>query len=228
MGSRIINARTCGRQFVLDAASRVIAEEQRSSGGTLTLREDLPAWICRAVGVSLRWLMRFIVTCFAALPDHLHVQPVAAPRDVLLGRLEVEADEMWSFVTEESQQAMGLDRHGQADPPNHCVPRGRSQSRECETAVGQSSCGLPRAGDVLIRTNMPSTQGSFRQRNTKPSRSTPGKPITSSASITRYGSASPVWCVTPSSFSKKLANHIGAIKYFICHYNLTRAAALPV
>ena len=30
------------------------------------------------------------------------------------------------------------------------------------------------------------------------------------------------------SFSKKLANHIGAIKYFICHYNLTRPTALPV
>jgi insertion element IS1 protein InsB len=27
------------------------------------------------------------------------------------------------------------------------------------------------------------------------------------------------------SFSRKLANHIGAIKLFICHYNLTRAAA---
>jgi insertion element IS1 protein InsB len=26
--------------------------------------------------------------------------------------------------------------------------------------------------------------------------------------------------------SKKLANHIGALKYFICSYNLTRAAAL--
>ena len=25
------------------------------------------------------------------------------------------------------------------------------------------------------------------------------------------------------SFSKKLANHIGAIKYFICHYNLDKA-----
>ena len=25
------------------------------------------------------------------------------------------------------------------------------------------------------------------------------------------------------SFSKKLANHIGAIKYFICHYNLEKA-----
>jgi IS1 family transposase len=30
------------------------------------------------------------------------------------------------------------------------------------------------------------------------------------------------------AFSKKLANHIGTIKYFICYYNLTRAAALLV
>jgi insertion element IS1 protein InsB len=28
------------------------------------------------------------------------------------------------------------------------------------------------------------------------------------------------------SFSKTLANHIGAIKLFICHYNLTKASAL--
>jgi IS1 family transposase len=30
------------------------------------------------------------------------------------------------------------------------------------------------------------------------------------------------------SFSKKLANHIGAIKFFICHDNLARVAALPM
>jgi IS1 family transposase len=29
------------------------------------------------------------------------------------------------------------------------------------------------------------------------------------------------------SFSKKLAHLISAIKLFICHYNLTRAPALP-
>ena len=28
------------------------------------------------------------------------------------------------------------------------------------------------------------------------------------------------------SFSKKLAHHIGAIKYFICHYNLLKAKAV--
>lgn len=30
------------------------------------------------------------------------------------------------------------------------------------------------------------------------------------------------------SFSKKVENHIDAIKYFICHYNLEKAAALPL
>jgi len=27
---------------------------------------------------------------------------------------------------------------------------------------------------------------------------------------------------------KKVENHIGAIKFFICHYNLEKVAALPV
>jgi insertion element IS1 protein InsB len=30
------------------------------------------------------------------------------------------------------------------------------------------------------------------------------------------------------SFSKKVENHIGAIKFFICHYNLEKAGALPM
>jgi insertion element IS1 protein InsB len=38
--------------------------------------------------------------------------------------------------------------------------------------------------------------------------------------------SSPVRGTLP--FSKKLAHHIGAIKYFICHYHLTRTAALPM
>jgi insertion element IS1 protein InsB len=42
--------------------------------------------------------MDFMVACFAAGPEHLHVQPVASAGEVLLGCLEVEADELWSFV----------------------------------------------------------------------------------------------------------------------------------
>jgi insertion element IS1 protein InsB len=75
----------------------MIAEEQRTLVDRLRCEKLALHGICRAVGVSIRWLMRFLVTCFEALPDHLHVQPIAAPRDVILGRLAGEADERWSF-----------------------------------------------------------------------------------------------------------------------------------
>ena len=54
--------------------------------------------ICRAVGVTLKWLLGFLVQCFEALPEHLHVHPVSCQHDVLIQRLAVEADEMASFV----------------------------------------------------------------------------------------------------------------------------------
>ena len=97
-GQQNYQCKGCGRQFVLQADNRVIGEEQRALVERL-LREKISLHgICRAVGVSIRWLMGFMVARFAALPDHLHVLPVAAPREVLIGRLKVEADEMWSFV----------------------------------------------------------------------------------------------------------------------------------
>ena len=43
-------------------------------------------------------LMDFMVTRFIAAPDHLHVPPIASSCDIVLGCLEVEADELWSFV----------------------------------------------------------------------------------------------------------------------------------
>jgi insertion element IS1 protein InsB len=54
--------------------------------------------ICRAVGVGLKWLLGFLVQCVEALPDHLHVQPVTCHGNVMMRRLEVEADETSSFV----------------------------------------------------------------------------------------------------------------------------------
>ena len=60
--------------------------------------------ICRAVGVTLKWLLGFLVQCFEALPDHLHVQPVSCTRDVLIQRLEVEADELASFVQKKAHK----------------------------------------------------------------------------------------------------------------------------
>ena len=56
----------------------MIAEEQRTLVERLLCEKSSLHGIGRAVGVSPRVLMRFIVTCFAALPDHLHLIRAAA------------------------------------------------------------------------------------------------------------------------------------------------------
>src|SRR4029077_9060979 len=54
--------------------------------------------ICRTVGISLTWLLHFMVECFAVCPDDLHGQLPNNPTDVVIQPLEAAADEMGSFV----------------------------------------------------------------------------------------------------------------------------------
>jgi insertion element IS1 protein InsB len=55
--------------------------------------------ICRATGVSLRWLLTFIAELYDMLPDDLFVQsPKRTTAHIRVLRLAAEADEMWSFV----------------------------------------------------------------------------------------------------------------------------------
>ena len=86
------------------AEDRIIADEQRTLIEHL-LRERISLrGICRAVGVSLTWLLHFSVERFAACPDDLHVRPPQRPTDVVLRRLEAEADEMGSFVQKKANK----------------------------------------------------------------------------------------------------------------------------
>lgn len=94
----------CGRQFVQCCEHYLIAEDKRRLIERLLLERLSLRGICRAVGVTLKWLLGFLVQCFAALPDHLHVQPVSCQHDVLIQRLEVEADEMASFVQKKANK----------------------------------------------------------------------------------------------------------------------------
>src|SRR5918997_6145906 len=103
-GKQNHRCKACGRQFVASAEDRIIADEQRTLVAHL-LRERISLrGICRAVGVSLTWLLHFMVECFAACPDHLHVPRPAGPAEVVLHQLEAEADEMWSFVEKKANQ----------------------------------------------------------------------------------------------------------------------------
>src|SRR5262245_63362896 len=67
----------CGRQFVPCCEPYLISEDKRGLIERLLVERISLRGICRAVGVTLKWLLGFLVQCFEALPDHLHVQPVS-------------------------------------------------------------------------------------------------------------------------------------------------------
>ena len=82
----------------------IIGDEQHTLMAHL-LREGLSLrGICRAVGVSLTWLLHCMVERFAACPDHLDVQLPVRPTAVVLRQLEAEADELWSFVAKKANR----------------------------------------------------------------------------------------------------------------------------
>jgi transposase-like protein len=86
--------KVCERQFVATAEDHGIGSEQRTMIEHL-LRERISLrGICRAMGVSLTWLLHFMVERFAACPDDLHVRIPRDPTDVVMRRLEAEADEL--------------------------------------------------------------------------------------------------------------------------------------
>ena len=89
--------KNCACQLSASAANRLIAAERRVEIAHL-LRERLSLrGLCRAVGVSLTWLLHFMVECFATCPAHLHARLPARPAQVWVYKLEAEADDMWSF-----------------------------------------------------------------------------------------------------------------------------------
>ncbi len=95
--NRIISATTADASLST-ASKSLISDETRDLIERLLLERLSLRGICRAVGVGLKWLLGFLVQCIEDLPDHLNVQAVSCTQDVMIQRLEVEADEMASFV----------------------------------------------------------------------------------------------------------------------------------
>ena len=183
--------------------------------------------IGRAVGVSIRWLMGFITARFATLPDHLHVRPVTAPRDVLMGRLEVEADEMWSFVKQKANKQWGwiaMDKQTRQIIAFHVGDRSHESAKQWWAnlpAVYRAQATFYTAQYAVYTGGIPAAQPKAIPKHARKTHHIERFNNTLRQRVSRL-------VRDTRAFSKKLVNHIGAIKYFICHYNLTRAAALLV
>jgi insertion element IS1 protein InsB len=216
-GKQNHRCKQCGRQFVAD--SQHINQAQRELIKQLLLERISLCGICRVMGVSLRWLLSFIAELYESLPDHLYRQPMkplSAP--VKLLRLEAEADEMWSFVGCKANPQwiwMAIDTQTKQVIAFYVGDRSRRSARQLWKRIPEAyrrhaafdtddweayKQVIPAARHRVCAKGSGQTNiierfnGTLRQR------------------ISRLVRGA-------LSFSKILRNHIGAIKYFICHYN---------
>jgi hypothetical protein len=94
----------CERQVVATAEDRGI-ESGRRTMIEHQLRERISRRrICRAVGVSLTWLLHCTVARVATSPADLHVRIPRHPTAVVRQRLEAEADAMRSVVKQKANR----------------------------------------------------------------------------------------------------------------------------
>jgi insertion element IS1 protein InsB len=214
----------CGRQFVDCSEQYLISEDTRALIERLLVERISLRGICRAVGVTLKWLVGFLVQCFEALPDHLNVEPVSRTQDVVIQRLEVEADEMQSFVKKKENKQwiwIAMDAKTRQVIAFHVGDRSRHSAKQlwAEIPVAYRQYATFYTDQYVVYEGViPAAQ---HRAISKLARKT--NHIERFNSTLRQRVSRLVW--EALSCSKKLANHIGAIKLFICHYNLTRAAA---
>ena len=103
-GKQNHQCKDCGRQCVQCSDQYLISDDTRALIERLLLERISLRGTCCAVGVRLKCLLGFLVQCVEALPDHLHVQPVPCNGDVMIRRLDVEADEMASFAQKKANK----------------------------------------------------------------------------------------------------------------------------
>jgi insertion element IS1 protein InsB len=226
-GKQNHRCKDCGRQFVLSAEHRLIGDADRALVRRLLNERLSLRGICRAVQVSLRWLVDFVVGCYAAAPDDLNVRLPEQPDEVIVQRLVVEADEAWSFVSKKTNPQwlwLALETQHRQVVAFYVGDRSRKSARKLWKkipAVYRRQATFYTDGHAAYQGVIPATQHHVITKRTRKTNHVERLNCTLRQRVSRLVRAT-------LSFSKKLGNHIGAIKYFLCHYNLELTAALPV
>ena len=226
-GKQNHQCKTCGRQCVASAEEHLISDERRTLIEHLLCERISLRGICRAVGVILTWLRHVMVERFAACPAHVHVQLPVSPTDVVIRQLEAEADEMWSFVRQKANKQwiwIAMDARTRQVTAVHVGDRSRESAKQLwakipvvyrEQATFHTDQYDAYTGVIPAERHKAMTKHARKTNHIEGFNNTLRQRLSRLVRETL-------------SCSKKLAHHIGAIKYFICHDNLTRAPALSV
>lgn len=216
-GKQNYKCNSCDRQFVLDPLKSRISDTTKSLIDRLLLERVSLAGIARATGVSERWLQYYVNEKYDNVPQEVSVKKKAG------GRLVVECDELWSFVGKKVNKQwvwLAIDRDTREIVGVYVGSRDREAAEAFWNSLPlvyrQSAVAYTDFWESYVTVIPPDRHRAV------------GKGSGQTNHIERFN------CTLRQrasrlvrkalSYSKKLANHIGAIWYFIHHYNAT----LPV
>ncbi|MGI9287055.1 MAG: IS1 family transposase [Pseudomonadales bacterium] len=214
----------CGQQFVLDLEQRLESDEDRQLIKRLLCERLSLQGICRAVGVGMKWLMGFVVQCYDAAPEDLNVRLPGYPKRVILYRLEAEADELQSFVGKKKNKQwlwLAIDSQTRQALAFHVGDRSKKSARKLWKklpAVYRQHTTFWTDGNTSYQGVIPAIQHRIVIKASRGTNHIERLNCTLRQRVSRLVRAT-------LSFSKKLTNHIGAIKYFLSQYNLELAKA---
>ncbi len=223
-GKQNYKCKECGRAFVANPENIVISTEKKELIKKLLQERISLHGICRAVGVSMQWLLNFIVQCYEKLPDHLNVSSIGTKNNIEIHILESEIDELWSFVGKKENKYrvwLAMDVNTRRIIAFHVGDRSKDSAQKLWNNIPE----IYRRKAIFYTDQYESYESVISTEQHRAVTKASGQ----TNHIERFN------CTLRQrvsrlvrkalSFSKKLENHIGAIKYFICHYNLTKARA---
>jgi insertion element IS1 protein InsB len=225
-GKQNHRCKVCGRAFVLTPDNAVITEEQRMLIARLLLERISLRGICRAVGVGLQWLLQVMVTRFQAVPEDLYAKPADGTPAVILQRLEAELDELWSFVGKKAKRQwvwIAMDATTRRVIAFHVGDRSQASAEQLWAnlpAVYREQAMFYTDQYAVYKGIIPPARHHAIAKLARNTNHVERFNCTLRQRVSRLVRST-------LSFAKKLANHVGAIKYFICDYNLARCATLP-
>jgi insertion element IS1 protein InsB len=208
----------CGRQF----EQRLMPPEERALIERLLGERLSLDGICRAVGISMKWLLSFAVQCYDAAPERLNVQRPQCPENVLIGRLEAEADELRRFVGKKADKQwlwLAMDAQTRQVIAFHVGDRRRTSAKKRwnkipavyrDRATFYTDSYAPYRGVIRPAQHRQISKKARKTNHVERLNCTLRQRVSRLVRSTL-------------SFSKNLANYIGAIRYFLCQYNLELA-----
>lgn len=211
-GKQNHRCRDCGRQFVNDNQKKTITDFEKNIIKKLLTERISLRGICRAMNVSLTWLLHFFIVATNDIPNDLSiVKPDKS-------KLTIEVDEMWSYVGKKKNKKwiwLAIDRNSGQIVGIHVGDRKRKDAKK----LWKSLPGVYRQCAVCYSDYWEAYEKvipEYRHRAV-------GKESGQTNHIERFN------CTLRQrvsrlvrktlSFSKKEDNHIRSIRYFIWKFN---------